>query len=78
MEFELEYKDNTLNVVATVAVYRDEGTYDTPPYTEHEVEDLEVSMYDHEGNLVYLPTELLSKELRDSIDKIINPSQKIS
>ena len=38
MEFELEYKDNTLNVVATVAVYRDEGTYDTAPYTEHEVE----------------------------------------
>jgi len=36
------------------------------------VEDLEVSMYDHEGNLVYLPIELLSKELRDSIDKIIN------
>jgi hypothetical protein len=72
MEFELEYKDNTLNVVAEVAVYRDEGTYDTPPYTEHEVLDLEVSMYDHEDNLVYLPTELLDKELRDEIDNAIN------
>jgi hypothetical protein len=72
MEFELEYKDNTLNVVAEVAVYRDEGTYDTPPNTEHEVLDLEVSMYDHEDNLVYLPTELLDKELRDEIDNAIN------
>ena len=72
MEFELEYKDNTLNVVAEVAVYRDEGTYDTPPYTEHEVLDMEVSMYDHEDNLVYLPTELLDKELRDEIDNAIN------
>jgi len=72
MEFELEYKDNTLNVVACVAVYRDVGTHDTPPYTEHEVLDLEVSMYDHEGSLVYLPTELLAKELRDEIDKVIN------
>jgi hypothetical protein len=72
MEFELEYKDNTLNVVAEVAVYRDEGTYDTPPYTEHEVLNLEVSMYDHEGSLVYLPTELLAKELRDKIDNAIN------
>ena len=72
MEFELEYQDNTLNVVADVAVYRDDGTYDTPPYTEHEVMDIEVSMYDHEDNLVYLPVELLAKELRNKIDEYIN------
>ncbi len=72
MEFELDYNGKTLYVLAQVAVYRDEGTYDTPPLIEHEVEDLEVSMYDNEDNLVYLPTELLSKELRNEIDKKID------
>jgi len=72
MEFEIEYEGLTLSVLAQVARYVDEGTYDTPPYYEYEVEDLEVSITDKYGNTIVVPTELLSKNLRDRIDNIID------
>lgn len=72
MEFEIEYEGLTLSVLAQVARYVDEGTYDTPPHYEYEVEDLEVSITDKYGNTIVVPTELLSKNLRDRIDNIID------
>lgn len=72
MEFDIEYEGLTLSVLAQVACYVDEGTYDTPPYYEYEVEDLEVSITDKHGSSVIVPVELLSKNLRDSINNIID------
>jgi hypothetical protein len=50
----------------------DEGTYDTPPHYEYEVEDLEVGITDKYGSSVIVPVELLSRDLRDRIDNIID------
>lgn len=72
MEFDIEYEGLTLSVLAQVARYVDEGTYDTPPHYEHEVEDLEVSITDKYGSSLIVPVELLSKDLRDRINNIID------
>lgn len=73
MEFDIETIDGlTLSVLAQVARYVDEGTYDTPPHYEYEVEDLEVTITDKYGSSVIVPVELLSKNLRDSINNIID------
>jgi len=72
MEFDIEYEGLTLSVLAQVACYVDEGTYDTPPHYEYEVEDLEVSITDKYGSSVIVPVELLSKDLRDRINNIID------
>ena len=52
MEFDLEYGDLSVEVVADVERWCDEGTYDTPPHYEYEVRRLDIQVTDEHGKEV--------------------------
>lgn len=72
MELEIDINDLTFEVLYNYSVYRDEGTYDTPPYHEWEYEIETITVHGEYGDGQDVCFDELKDDIQHEIEEAID------